>query len=227
MQVKRSPMALCTSNAATAESTPPLKAHSACAWPICCAISLTAVSNECGHRPVAAAAAGLCQEILEDPAPVVRVDDLRMKLKPPGKMGGAPAWRTRSHRNEPGRRNLPAEPRPGLRGSSIPGRPPEARRKGHAARGPRLWLSQIPAGRPARPFRRASWRAAASRSRCPGSGCRVERNLRAGRGCRAGRRSPGLRRESRRAAAATGPSPWLRSRGLSRSTPRARAPGGQ
>ena len=80
-QVRRAPIALCTSAAATAESTPPESPQRARPSPTCARIAAVAVSM-IDEVVQSASAAHVDQEALEQPLAALGVRDLRVELHP-------------------------------------------------------------------------------------------------------------------------------------------------
>ena len=83
MQVSWLPMALCTSTAATEESTPPESPQITCPLPTFSRIAATVVSMKCAGVQSPARAADVEDEILEQLRPERRVVHLGMKLHGP------------------------------------------------------------------------------------------------------------------------------------------------
>ena len=81
-QVRRSPMARCTSVAATSLSTPPLRPQMT--WPMAPPTSryLHRILDEVAGRPVAAATADALDEVAEEANPLGHVHDLGVELDP-------------------------------------------------------------------------------------------------------------------------------------------------
>ena len=174
-QVSWSPIAWCTSSAATDESTPPQRPQMTFAVADLGADARDLLLDDRRRRPRHVAAADVAEEALEDVLAVGRVDDLGVELDAVDaaldRLEGRDRRRgRRGQRGEAGRR----------REDGVAVRHPArllaraGRAAARPARGPSAWSGRTRRPRRPRPCRRAFRRErAACRSRCPAPGCRA------------------------------------------------------